>query len=120
MSVTQEVTSSRRKPRWLQDTLKEAQSAGELERIMRRSKAPDRYYSYLAAVTGSDHSEPSSFQEVVDQRVRRDAMVEEYDSIMRNDVWEVLPKPEGNSVVTSRWLYKVKYAADGSIEKHKA
>jgi hypothetical protein len=47
-------------------------------------------------------------------------MLEEYDSIMRNDVWEVVPRPEGKSVVTSRWLYKTKYAIDGSIEKHKA
>jgi hypothetical protein len=47
-------------------------------------------------------------------------MVEEYDSIVRNDVWEVVPRPVGKSVVTSRWLYKTKYVADGSIEKHKA
>ena len=46
--------------------------------------------------------------------------MEEYDSIMRNEVWEVVPRPEGELVVISRWLYKVKYAADGSIEKHKA
>ena len=39
---------------------------------------------------------------------------------MQNDVWEVVPRPEGKSVVTSRWIYKVKFAADGSIEKHKA
>jgi len=47
-------------------------------------------------------------------------MQEEYSSIMKNDVWEVVPRPEGKSVVTSRWLYKVKHAADGSIEKFKA
>jgi hypothetical protein len=46
-------------------------------------------------------------------------MLEEYDSIMCNDVWEVVPRLVGKSVVTSRWLYKTKYAADGSIEKHK-
>ena len=39
---------------------------------------------------------------------------------MWNDVWEVMPRPEGKSVVTSRWIYKVKFATDGSIEKHKA
>jgi hypothetical protein len=27
---------------------------------------------------------------------------------------------KGKLVVTSRWLYKTKYAADGNIEKHKA
>ena len=47
-------------------------------------------------------------------------MQEEYDSIMCNDVWEVVPRPEGKSMVTSMRLYKIKYVADGSIEKHKA
>jgi hypothetical protein len=56
----------------------------------------------------------------VQQPVWVDAMVEEYDSIIRNNVWEVVPRPENKSVVSSRWLYKVKQAADGSVEKHKA
>ena len=43
-----------------------------------------------------------------------------YQSIMKNDVWEVVPRPEGNSIVTSKWIYKIKHAADGSIEKYKA
>jgi hypothetical protein len=29
-------------------------------------------------------------------------------------------RPEGKSVVTSRWIFKIKHAADGSIEKYKA
>ena len=29
-------------------------------------------------------------------------------------------RPEGKSVVTSKWLYKIKYVADGNIEKYKA
>jgi hypothetical protein len=47
-------------------------------------------------------------------------MMEEYQSIMNNDVWEVVLSPEGKSVVTSKWIYKIKHAADGSIEKYKA
>jgi hypothetical protein len=47
-------------------------------------------------------------------------MQEEYDSIMRDDVWKVVHMPDGNSVVTSRWLYKIKYVVDGNIDKHKA
>jgi hypothetical protein len=48
-----------------------------------------------------------------------DAMVEEYTSIMRNDVWDIVSRLEGKSVVSSRWLYKIKHVADGSIEKFK-
>ena len=29
-------------------------------------------------------------------------------------------RPEGKSVVTSRWLYKIKHATDDNIEKFKA
>ena len=47
-------------------------------------------------------------------------MVEKYSSIMTNDVWEVVPRPQKSSVVGSRWIYKIKYAADDSIEKFKA
>ena len=46
--------------------------------------------------------------------------MEEYSSITKNNVWEVVPRPEGKLVVTSRWLYKIKHVADGSIEKFKA
>ena len=47
-------------------------------------------------------------------------MVEEYASIMKNDVWEIVLRPEGKYVVTSKWIYKIKYAAYGNIEKYKA
>ena len=47
-------------------------------------------------------------------------MIEEYQSIMRNDVWGVVPRPEGKFVVTSKWIYKIKHDAYGSIEKYKA
>ena len=46
-------------------------------------------------------------------------MVEEYDSILKNNVWEIVPRPVDKSVVGSRWIYKVKQASDGSVEKYK-
>jgi hypothetical protein len=42
-------------------------------------------------------------------------MIEEYESIINNDVWEVVPKPKKKHVVSSKWKYKIKHAADGSI-----
>ena len=65
-------------------------------------------------------AEPSSYEEAAGQSVWRDAMMEEYQSIMKNDVWDVVPRPKGKSVVTSKWIYKIKHAADGSVEKYKA
>jgi hypothetical protein len=47
-------------------------------------------------------------------------MKEEYQSIINNDVWDIVPRPKSKDVVSSKWLFKIKYAADGSIEKYKA
>jgi hypothetical protein len=47
-------------------------------------------------------------------------MVEEYESIVKNSAWEIVPRPVDKSMVGSRWIYKVKKAADGSVEKYKA
>jgi len=46
--------------------------------------------------------------------------VEEYESIMKNSVWEVVLRPKEKSVVGSRWIYKVKHATNETIEKYKA
>ena len=64
-------------------------------------------------------NEPSSFSDVVKHQVWKDVMTIEYESIMENDVWEVVPRPQEKTIVTSKWLYKIKHVADGSIEKYK-
>ena len=74
----------------------------------------------MALVTSIVDSKPSSYEEAASQQVWREAMMEEYSSIMKNNVRKVVPRPEGKSVVTSRWLYKIKHVAAGTIEKFKA
>jgi hypothetical protein len=64
-------------------------------------------------------TELSCHGEATGQQVWQDSMTEEYQSIMKNDVWDVVPRPEGKSVVTSKWIYKIKHATDGSVEKYK-
>ena len=64
-------------------------------------------------------SKPSSYEEEAGQQVWKDAMVDEYQSIVKNDVWEIVPRPDGNFVVSSKWIFKIKHVADGSIEKYK-
>jgi hypothetical protein len=101
--------------------LREARgSVGNPRQTVREGKPPERFCSYIAMVSSIRESEPSTFKEATGRQVWRDAMMEEYNSIMKNNVWEVVPRPEGKSMVTSRWLYKLKHVADGSIEKYKA
>ena len=46
--------------------------------------------------------------------------MEEYQSIMKNDAWEIVLRPEGKSMVTYKWIHKINHAANGSINKYKA
>jgi hypothetical protein len=39
---------------------------------------------------------------------------------MKNEVWDIVPRPKGKFVVTSKLIYKIKHAANGSVEKYKA
>ena len=41
-------------------------------------------------------------------------------SLKSNDVWELVPLPAGNKAVGSKWVFKVKLGADGSVERYKA
>lgn len=38
---------------------------------------------------------------------------------MKNGFREIIPRPEDKSVVTSKWIYKIKHAVDGSIDTYK-
>ena len=73
----------------------------------------------MALISKRVVTEPSSFKEAVEDPAWVDAMGEEYDSIVRNSAWDIVAKLEGKLVVGSRWIYKVKQAADGSVEKYK-
>lgn len=64
-------------------------------------------------------TEPSSYEEAAGQSVWGDAMMEEYQSIMKNDVLDVVTRPKGKSIINSKWIFKIKHAPNGSVEKHK-
>jgi hypothetical protein len=86
----------------------------------RESKRPQRFSSYVSAMSHIIDTEPFGHGEAAGQQVWQDAMTEEYQSIMKNDVWDIVSRPKGKSVVTSKWIYKIKHAADASVEKYKA
>ena len=47
------------------------------------------------------------------------AMIEEYQSIFKIYFWEVVPRPNDKSMVSSKWIFKTKNLADGNIKKFK-
>jgi hypothetical protein len=78
---------------------------GEAPRsVVRERKPPKKFPNYIALISSIIDYEPSNFELEANQQIWWDAMVEEYTSIMRNDVWDIVRRLEGKLVVSSRWL----------------
>lgn len=105
-------STSRKRPLWLKDTLEEVERHTAPRGTFRESKNPNKYQGYLTSMSTSVEVEPCMFEEVVKHQVWKDVMNEEYESIMKNDVWDVVPRLKDKFVVTSKWLYKIKHGAD--------
>jgi len=71
-------------------------------------------------VNGLKNSKPNKYKEAQNKEEWWKAMDEEYQSIMKNDTWELVMLPEGKSAIGTQWIYKIKYLSNREIERHKA
>jgi hypothetical protein len=67
-----------------------------------------------------DECELSSFDEAKGVKERNDDMNDEINAIIRNQTWDLMPKPKEVKLITSKWVYKVKQKADDSVDRYKA
>ena len=53
-------------------------------------------------------------------RLWKEAMKSKYQNLINNKTWELVPLPKGRKSIGCKWIFKVKYNADGSVECYKA
>jgi hypothetical protein len=110
----------KRKTTWAREIIQDGEKYGVPQGTTRQVKRPNPFSSYTSLMCDLLEEEPTCFEEAIQRKEWADAMTEEYQSIMKKKVWEMVPRPKNKDVVSSRWLFKIKHAADGSIEKYKA
>jgi hypothetical protein len=118
--MLRDIIVGHKRPTCARQTLQEASGHNAPQGTTRERKRPKIFSIYLSSMTHIINSNLSCHGEDLGEQVWKDAMTEEYQSILKNDVWDIVLRPEGKFVVTSKWIYKIKHAVDGSIEKHKA
>ena len=120
-------------PRVLRKTIRyvppherQAQSEPQLQTLQRICYPVDRltysgymkmHYNYM--VSKVQYAEPTSFAEAVESKEWCDAMKEEMDALEKNKTWDLVPLPVGKKVIGCRWVYKVKFHANGQVEHYK-
>ncbi|KAK9065740.1 hypothetical protein SSX86_015141 [Deinandra increscens subsp. villosa] len=65
-------------------------------------------------------SEPTSYKAAALDPAWQKAMQAEFDALQATNTWLVVDLPPGKKPIKCKWVYKLKYHADGTLERHKA
>ncbi|MCH80525.1 copia-type polyprotein [Trifolium medium] len=65
-------------------------------------------------------SEPVNFNEALQMNVWKNAMIEELNSIEKNQTWKLVKPPDNVRTIDLKWVFKTKLNLDGSVSKYKA
>ena len=65
-------------------------------------------------------TEPNSYAEASRFDCWIKAMQAELQALQQNQTWTLTTLPQHKTTIGCRWVYKIKYNADGSVERYKA
>jgi len=64
--------------------------------------------------------EPTDLADALQDKNWKHAMNSEYEALMRNKTWHLVPPQRGTNVIGCKWVYKIKRKSDGSLDRYKA
>jgi hypothetical protein len=72
--------------------------------------------NHVASSTG----EPATLSEALGDQNWVSAMNSEYQALLQNRTWHLVPRPKGKNIIGYKWVYKIKRKANGTIDRYKA
>jgi hypothetical protein len=67
----------------------------------------------------SSTGEPQNLVEALEDKNWKGAMKIEYDALINNRTWHLVPPQKGTNVIGCKWVYKIKRKSDGSLDRYK-
>ncbi|GFQ01835.1 retrovirus-related pol polyprotein from transposon tnt 1-94 [Phtheirospermum japonicum] len=80
---------------------------------------PNTRYALEASVSLSN-VEPSNITQALKDPRWRSTMSAEFDALLRNNTWDLVPPDSSLNVVGCKWVFRVKHNPDGSLDRFKA
>ncbi|PRQ49208.1 putative RNA-directed DNA polymerase [Rosa chinensis] len=78
------------------------------------------FYAANIAATVSANEEPTSHKQAMKIPEWKHAMQDEYDALLNQGTWILVPPQQQKNIVSCKWVFKLKKNADGTIARHKA
>ncbi|KAH9723150.1 retrovirus-related pol polyprotein from transposon RE2 [Citrus sinensis] len=88
--------------------------------MVTRAKAGIFKPKFLAYSSVLEEHEPATISQALSNPKWKAAMQAEYDALMKNETWVLVPASQATKVVGCKWVFRIKYNADGSISEYKA
>lgn len=85
-----------------------------------RSKAGIYKPKLFIAILKPPIPEPNTISQALVVTEWKQAMQSEFDALISNKTWKLVPCSADMNLITSKWLFRVKYNKDGSVERYKA
>ncbi|GKC90637.1 RNA-directed DNA polymerase [Tanacetum coccineum] len=79
---------------------------------------PDEYVASLAHVLTA--SEPTCYSQAANDPKWVEAMGKELQALEINDTWMLTELPERHKAISSKWVFKLKYLPDRTVDRYKA
>ena len=64
--------------------------------------------------------EPRNVAEALGDKNWQRAMETEYNALMKNQTWHLVPPKSGRNIIDCKWVYKIKRHSDGTLDRYKA
>jgi hypothetical protein len=87
---------------------------------VKRYSPPNLCSSFVLIATNDEPQSIKGAVESVEGKLWKDSMVEEMESLHKNETWDLVKLPSGRKHVDSKWVFKKKMNATGQVEKFKA
>jgi len=68
----------------------------------------------------NSHPEPQTYNEASKHASWQSAMQDELQALAANNTWQLTPLPLRKKTIGCKWVYKIKYHSDDTVERHKA
>jgi Reverse transcriptase (RNA-dependent DNA polymerase) len=79
---------------------------------------PPAYKTFVTSL--HSNSTPCEWRKAMQDPKWKYVMFEDMRALIKNDTWDMIPRPSGKNTVRCKWVYSIKHTPEGKVDRFKA